>query len=145
MKKILITILCCFIMLPAYAGFKKVMSKCMNSWLGYTTNEIIKVWGYPTNQKEFAGKKLLYWEDEQSYIYGNQYGIYGGTNTCTRILEINDSNEIIGWEVKGNNCPGTYCRAKKWVNPDNDPWKIEKEQKKYLKQQKRMMKNEIDN
>ena len=137
MKKILISILCCLIMLPAFASFKTVMSRCMNSWKGYPIDNVISVWGYPTSKNEFAGKKLYYWEQSQSYVYGNQYGVYGGTNTCTRILEVNDDNEVVSWEVKGNACPSTYCGAKKWVNPVNDPWLIEKKQKQEMKQQKK--------
>ena len=39
-----------------------------------------------------------------------------------------------GWQWDGNNCPGTYAVGKTWVNPQNDEWKIEKEQKQRMKQ-----------
>ena len=137
MKKILTIIICCLIMLPAFAGFKTVMTRCMESWKGYSINDVISSWGYPTKKDNFAGRQLYYWAQSQSYIYGNKYGLYSGTNTCTRILEVNDDNEVVSWEVKGNSCPSTYCGAKKWVNPLNDPWKIEKEQKQQIKQLKK--------
>jgi len=143
MKKILITLLCFFTMLPAFASFKTVITKCMNSWKGYSINDVISTWGYPTRKNEFAGKKLYYWEQSQSYIYGNRYGVYGGTDTCTRILEVNNNDEVVGWEVKGNACPSTYCGVKKWVNPINNPWIIEKKQKQEIKFQKKQEKELI--
>lgn len=138
MKKILmILLLTLATILPTFAGTNKAMTKCMESWKGYSINDVIDVWGYPTSQKEVAGKQLYYWEDSIPYIYSTTYGVYGGTATCIRIMEVNSDNEVIRWEYKGNACPTSYKKVKKWVNPLNDPWKIEKEQKQQIKQLKK--------
>ena len=33
------------------------------------------------------------------------------------------NNTIIKWQWKGVDCPATYCTSKKWVNPNNNPWR----------------------
>lgn len=122
MKKFLIVILCCLITLPAFAGSKKVMTRCMESWRGYPIEDVMKVWGAPTGQEEVNGRMLYYWKQSPSYNLGKHYTSSGGTSTCTRIIEVNDYNDVVDWEVQGNQCPTTYFRVKDWVNPNNNPW-----------------------
>lgn len=121
-------------MLPLVANAETVMSRCMNSWVGYTIDDVINKWGYPTSEKELAGKKLYYWDSHQSYVTGNQYYVTGGEIYFIRIFEVDKNNKVIKWEYKGNNCPKTYLTCKKWINPENDPWKIKKEQKKLIRE-----------
>lgn len=123
---------------PAFAfGTKKTMEKVMNSWSGEDINTAIEVLGYPTSEKEIANRHLFYWEESQMQFSGNRSGVYGGEYYCTRIFEVDKNNKIISWEWKGNNCPAAYLTSKKWVNPNNDPWKKDKEERKLLKQTKK--------
>lgn len=160
MKKYCLIILCLLFSIPAFAGTRSFMEKCLNSWLGYSIDSLINVWGYPNNEKEIAGKHIYIWNKsntayipQSSYtngnvntiantygnsIYGNSYinsttTTYGGYNVtyyCNRIIEVDEDNKIINWQWEGNNCPGTYIRGKKWVNPKNDEWAQKKSAKK---------------
>ncbi len=124
MKKIIVAVIVClFLQTSVFAyGIKSTMSKIMESWKGESIDSVIKVWGYPTDEKTIAGRKLFYWT-EKSFIYGNENN-YGGKELYgSRILEVNSSNRVINWEFQGNDLPRTYLTGKKWVNPKNDPWK----------------------
>ena len=125
MKKFVI-LLSCFLLIPNAAnaiGTKSTMNKIMDSWQNYHVNDVIDIWGYPTSEKIIAGRKLYYWTESNFSVSGNQYGVYGGENYCTRILEVDKNDKIIKWEWKGNDCPAAYFTSKKWVNPNNNPWK----------------------
>lgn len=106
-------------------GEKDTMDKIMSSWKGESLDTVIDHWGYPTNEKTIAGKKLYYWEVSKYIINTNSQGVYGRELTCNRILEFDENNKVTKWQWNGNKCPGTYFRGKKYVNPNNDPWKKE--------------------
>lgn len=131
MKRFLISILIIFLVQPmSFAiGTKKTMEKIMNSWHGENINSVIDVWGYPSSEKDIAGRKLYYWSSSQYVVTGNQYGVYGGESTCNRILEVDKNNNVIKWQWDGNSCPATYTTSKKWVNPNNNPWKKDNKSK----------------
>lgn len=109
------------------SGGDGVMDGIMRSWVGASSDEAIAQWGYPDGERSVAGRRLLFWtRDVQLYtpptantygnvsVYGNT-GYYNQTTTysgggvsnwnCTRILEINQKNIIVGTDWKGNNCP----------------------------------------
>ena len=167
MKKLLSLFVVILIALPASAGVKSFMEKCLNSWVGYSLDDVMKSWGYPTGEREIAGKHLYYWNlSKTGYVpqtsnttgssnaYANSYGnsvygngtynstttTYGGysvTYYCNRTLETGADNKIIRWEWEGNNCPSTYLGGKKWVNPQNDEWAREKAIKEAAKRAKK--------
>lgn len=114
-------------------GAKNTMDNVMNSWVGTSINTAIDYLGYPTSEKVIANRHLLYWEKDSIDIAINETAIYGGKYFCTRIFEVDKNKNIISWEWKGNSCPITYMTSKKWVNPNKDPWKKEKELKKQEK------------
>ena len=138
---------------PCYAGTKSFMETALNSWLGYNVNDIINYWGYPTAEKSVAGRKLYVWQTSNSiyipqnshsnvssygYGYANvntqTYGGYSINTYCNKTIEVDKNNKIINWEWEGNDCPGTYIRGKKLVNPQNDIWQIKKAAKQREKQ-----------
>lgn len=159
MKKFFVLVLI-FLFMPITAqafGVKKTMKDIMDSWVGESINSVINCWGYPTNEKTIAGKKLYYWDwsydvknpshtNAQAYTYGNITNInaytYGGGTynvSCNRILEVDDSGTITSWQWSGNNCPFSQVHLyKKWMNP-----KILSEvaYQKSLDEQKNGMKN----
>lgn len=173
MKKLLSLIVTILIALPVYAGVKSFMEKSLNSWVDYSLDDVINSWGYPTGEREIAGKHLYYWNNSKtSYVpqtsntygnanaYANSYGnsaygngtynstttTYGGYNVtyyCNRTLEVNSDNKITNWQWEGNNCPATYFTGKKWVNPKNDEWAREKAIKDASKQAKKAEKQAI--
>lgn len=134
MKKFLITILCCLIVLPAFAKAKSAMTRCTDSWKGYMFDDLLDVWGRPTSQKQMDGKYYYYWEESTSQVYGKPFMLTGGTCTCKRIVMIEEGDEISECTWEGKACPAAYIGLKKWVNPQNDPWQQEAE----ARQQERM-------
>ena len=139
MKKLIIISLL-LIPLGAFA-FETFMDKCIQSWIGYPLDSVIKKWGYPTEEKSIAGKKLLVWEtydydtdviegtgmtistkdskgNETSFTSGGQLKV----EFCRKILEIDNNNIIVGGSYEGNDCPKFYLVGKKFVNPANNEW-----------------------
>ena len=120
------------IVLPSNAGTKEVMEKILNSWIGYSLDDVISQWGYPNEEKIIARKKLYYWYDNQSYymptyttttVNGNiaNSTTSGGSISgfyCTRILEVDENFIIKNGNYQGNNCPfALKLRYKKqWLN-----------------------------
>lgn len=111
-------------------GMKSTMDKLLDSWVGENINTVIDAWCYPSDTKTFAGRNIYSWNSSNSYVSGNQYGIYGGTSTCNIHFEVNKQNTIIKWQWEGNSCPITYFGVKKYVNPQNNYWLNKKEKKK---------------
>jgi len=104
-------------------GTKDTMNKIMNSWIGENINSVIAIWGYPTSEKTVAGRKLYTWS-QGSTIGENIWGTaLVEQQTCNRILEVDESNNVKSWQWEGVSCPDLYCTGKKWVNPNNNPWK----------------------
>lgn len=134
MKKFLITFFCFLIIMPAFAGMRTVMTRCMDSWKGYEFDELLNVWGRPTKQEKIDGKYYYYWEESVSQNIGKPYLVSGGTSTCTRIVMIEAGDEITECTWSGAACPASYLTVKKWVNPQNDPWEHDAE----IREQNRM-------
>ena len=144
MKKIFVS-LCILFICQNCVNAETTMSRVMNSWQGEDIDIVFKYWGYPSDEKNIAGHKLLYWYQNQSPIY-MQTSAYTGTVTqsyCTRILEINGQNKVSSWQYEGNSCPNFYFTSRSWVNPNNAPWQNEKIQKKLLKQERKKLKQKI--
>lgn len=125
MKKFLIVIfVITFFPTVSFAiGTKDTMQRIMDSWIGENLETVIDHWGYPTQEKTIAGKKLYYWINSSYNVSGNQYVVYGGESICNRILEVDKNNNVIKWQWEGNSCPATYITGKKFVNPNNNPWR----------------------
>ena len=139
MKKILILLLVVFFIQNNVkaAGADETMKAIMDSWTGENVDTVINHWGYPTDEKTIAGKKLLYWErsrkvnipestnrtvntsgntyrnayesthDSTSYVNSIKYGGGSATLYCNRILEVNASNVVVHGSWEGNRCPYT--------------------------------------
>lgn len=133
MKKI---ILICLLLIPASAyAWETFMDKCIKSWIGYPLNSLIKLWGYPDEEKNIAGKKLYIWIDYDYDTNINTGGIsistkdkkgretlfsIGGepvVNYCKKTIEVNENNIITNGSWKGNNCPLLY--GGRLMNPQN--------------------------
>jgi hypothetical protein len=126
------------------------MDEAMQSWLGYSVEDIIKSWGYPNDERTILDKHLIYWIDSKNeYVpqqvhstvrpsgYNNNSvvntyttGGYNIENSCIKIIEIDKKKKIINYQVQGNNCPNFYFTGKQFVNPNNDKWLKKKESKK---------------
>ncbi len=128
-KYIVILLTIVFIQPSSFAiGMKNTMNKVMDSWIGENIDTVINIWGYPSSEKEIAGKKLYYWLNSSYVVSGNQYSVYGVEATCNRILEVDKNNTVVKWQWEGNNCPSTYIfSGKKLVNPNKNPWKKKSE------------------
>lgn len=143
MKKILVGLFILFVC-QSRVFADTAMSRVMNSWQGENIDTVLKYWGYPNDEKNIAGHKLLYWYHNQSPQY-IQTSAYTGTVTqgyCTRILEVNEKNIVSSWQYEGDSCPNFYFTSQKWVNPNNDPWQKEKIQRSVLRQEKKRLKQE---
>lgn len=147
MKKfILISLLIIPLSASAWEFF---MDKCIQSWIGYPLDSVIKNWGYPDQEKNIAGKKLYIWETydyDTDIVPGSGFSIVstdkkgretiftsGGETKleyCRKTLETDDNNIIINGQWKGNDCPQFYMVGKKLVNPANDEWAKRKLNKK---------------
>lgn len=125
MKRYIILILTILLVQPmSFAvGTKSTMNKVMNSWSGEHIDLVIAKWGYPTKENIVAGHKLYIW-DSGSAITENSWGTaLLEQQSCTRTFEVDDNNRIINWQWAGVNSPALYFTSKKWVNPNNNPWK----------------------
>ena len=109
------------------SGAFGVMDRIMSSWVGASTDEVIRQWGYPHEERKIAGKTLLVWNRKVQMTLpatatttgtANRIGgatYYSGTTTvsggevtnwaCIRVLEISDQNKVVSWQWEGNNCP----------------------------------------
>lgn len=134
MKKYLLLGICIFIsILTTGCGTSDFMPAAMNSWLGYSLNDVIAQWGYPTDEKNIVDKHLVYWSRKwMSYVQQGSSDHYNNgyykEYFCTRILEIDKDKKIIGWQWEGNGCPFGYSRGKRMVNPQNNQF-VSEEQK----------------
>jgi hypothetical protein len=103
------------------------MDGIMQSWVGSHVDEVINQWGYPSGERNVAGRRLVVWQEDVQLTmpattnttgtvntYGNTAYVQATTNTwgggtstwsCARILELNSINVVVGWEYRGNNCP----------------------------------------
>jgi hypothetical protein len=123
MRKLLLILLFLFPVLTSCSGGFGTMDRIMKSWQGSTIDEVIRQWGYPHQHQVIAGHDLYHWFREArvmmpqthtgtATIIGNMAYINivtdggGVTNwSCTRTLEVNKSNIVIGTQWSGNNCP----------------------------------------
>ena len=99
--------------------------------IGRSLSDVIAIWGFPTGEREIAGRKLVYWEDkEKSYEGLPTVGVAvpigdGGKVSaafplveprqlvCTRTLEINRKEEVVQAALDGNDCP--YFAPSDWT------------------------------
>jgi hypothetical protein len=122
MKLSLITFM---LFLTACSGGAGLMDGIMSSWQGAHVDEVVSQWGYPDEEKTFAGRKLYIWNHkkgailpQKSHTTGNinpMTGAFSSTTTsspsvvlngsCQRILEITNNDVVKSWQWKGNNCP----------------------------------------
>lgn len=137
MKKILIISLL-IVPLGAYA-WESFMDKCIQSWIGYPLDAVIKKWGYPDNEQNIAGKKLYIWETVDYDVDTDSGWSISSTDKkgretifssggvpkieyCRKTLETDEKGIIVNGQWKGNDCPKFYLVGKKYVNPANDEW-----------------------
>ncbi len=129
--------LCSILLVASCANFIET-NQSMGSWLGEDINTVIQNWGYPDEEKTIAGKKLIVWNSERviqdvDYIpsYGSRFNGNGAnrkvrynriytnyTGKCSRILEIDKNNKIIGWDIKGDDC--AYLDGISMANPKSE-------------------------
>ena len=139
MKKFIVILL---LMLPIAAyGWESFMDKCMESWIGYPLDSLIKKWGYPDYERNIAGKKLYVWETFDYDVDTDKGGGWvisktdkkgrettfttGGVPVveyCRKTIETDNNNNIVNGHWEGNDCPKFYMIGKKYVNPANDEW-----------------------
>ena len=128
MKKILII---CLLLIPLDTfAWETYMDKCIKSWIGYSLDSLIKQWGYPDEEKNFANKKLYIWID-YDYDANTNVGAFSVSKTdkkgretvfsvggeaaleyCKKTIEVNENDIIINGSWKGNNCPVIYGGSK---------------------------------
>lgn len=131
MRSIVLTILGATFLL-ACSGGAGTMDGIMQSWQGTRLDAVIAQWGYPHEQRDIAGRRLYLWHRNTTLttpvtsnttvnVIGNTAYTtthsYGGTTSnwnCTRILEVNRSEFVVGWQWQGNNCP--FAEAFQYAN-----------------------------
>lgn len=141
MKKVLLLFIFFVLIIPQVHA-ARFMDNAMDSWIGYSIDDVIQYWGYPDTEKKIAGRKLFYWNHSNYTISEDVNGIYSRKIFCNRILEVDKKNIIISWQYEGNSCPLFYFAGKKLVNPQNNIWKKKKEMKRSLKEKRKMEKTE---
>lgn len=144
-KKLLLSFSIVFTVLPCMASGNDFMDKAISSWYGYSLDSFIKLWGYPDRQSVLAGHNLYYWDIIK--VIRTNYNSYTNSsnsyeNYCSVIIEADSESIIRNGQYKGSDCPISYLlNAEKYVNPQNDPWKIEKELKQQKRQNAKLNKN----
>lgn len=127
------------LVVSACSGGGGLMDGIMGSWKGASIDQVITQWGYPDAEKNVAGRKLYVWSRDAQLIMpttvnttgyatniGNQTYYNGISNisgggvsnwNCTRILEVDASEVVVGGQWSGNNCPfmeaGPYANWRK--------------------------------
>lgn len=135
----ILLLLCLFMITCLNVNAEEFMVKALNSWKGYSIDDVIASWGYPNNEKQIAGRNLVYWTNGQYHISGNQYYISGEESYCTKILEIDKNKKVISWQYEGNSCPNFYFTGSSLINPQNNEWEKQKQLKQALKQEKKLL------
>lgn len=92
-------------------------TEAMDSWMGASIDDVIAVWGYPTGEREVAGRKLYTWGSAwtQSLPTTTQASVSGSAATasttpsavdwsCTLTLEVDDAERVVSWQAEGNDC-----------------------------------------
>ena len=116
-----------------HAWGREIMDTIMSSWYGESIDSVINKWGYPTDEKSIAGKKLIIWSEGTEHSVdtwgdSDKDGWSWGTATvkdeevCTRTFEVDEHNKVVRGQWKGESCPMTQFGGKKWINPRNNPW-----------------------
>ena len=88
----------------------ELMDTIMDSWVGYSIDDVIEQWGYPYKENEIAGRKLFYWRKKTK--------VSGRTFYCNRVLETDKNLIVKKWEWSGGDCPfSPYSKYKsEWQN-----------------------------
>ena len=113
------------------------MDGIMQSWQGANIESVVQQWGYPSEEREFRGRKLYIWNYSKtgfvpgiatttgslspSGTFSAQTVTTGGgviRGDCSRILEVDSSGTVVKWQWNGNNCPFAEAfEYAKWRNP----------------------------
>ena len=121
------------------AGVNKTMTTIIESWIGENINTVINQWGFPSEEKVIAGRKIYVWRDNKtidmpsdtsgtinhygntSYYQGTTFGGQSINAYCNRILEVDKSEKVISGTWEGNNCPFALVLKYKtqWLNQKN--------------------------
>ena len=138
-KKILLLLVIVFTMLPCIASSNDFMDRAISSWYGYSLDSFIEHWGYPDRASNFAGYNLYHWDLVKSIQTNyNSYSSSSYEKFCSVTIEVDEAKNIKNGQYKGNDCPFSYLlNADSYVNPNNDPWKIEKQLRQAKKQSKK--------
>ena len=102
----------------------------VNARTGQSLEQVIADWGFPTDERTVAGRRLVIWEEsELSYDTVPKVGISlpigdrGSVSatiplsnpdelTCRRVLQINSAEQVVAASLEGNDCP--YFAPQGW-------------------------------
>ena len=102
----------------------------VNARTGQSLEQVIADWGFPTDERTVAGRRLVVWEEsELSYDNVPKVGISlpigdrGSVSatvplsnpeelTCRRVLQINSAEQVVAASLEGNDCP--YFAPRGW-------------------------------
>ena len=143
---------------PSFAS--TFMDEALNTWHGYSLDDVINRFKYPDKERVIANRHLFIWKNSwqtyapeqatstisnyyiDSQVVTRKTGGHYVKHNCDVTFEVDKDNKIINWAWEGNSCPAFYYAGKKYVNPDNDPWLRAKLEKQRLKQERKALKKE---
>ena len=110
---IVLTVITSFAIPPAEAAKSSdAIKKLMAPWHGRSINDVIAVWGYPTEEKEIVGRHLVRWQVSASSGITSASSNTGDTETeppqvkgCLLTLEVDQNKQIIGSDFFGPRGP----------------------------------------
>ena len=103
MNKILPIILA--VVLSGCAYFKDKHDKYMNTWMGTSEQEMLSIWGGPSNVYENNGMKYITWARGGSVVFPSMDGSAGTVvpTSCTRTF-VFQNGIVVSWSYRGNDC-----------------------------------------
>ncbi|WP_416897006.1 MAG: hypothetical protein ACMVY4_16055 [Minwuia sp.] len=101
------------------------MDAAMSTWKGQSLDAAVAQWGYPDSESEIAGRHLYLWghtttvalpttSTSTALVNGQLVTVETQKTTpvssqCTRILEVNENDTIVGYDYRGDCCVMTIA------------------------------------